>query len=183
MRLFVVVMAVGSKDIYMDFRLKNFIDETVFLRNCPAPLPTTVTLQRFWMARSCTRMMHQFVNQLNSFLKSRWFASAQLCQIYFCLLRINDDIHNQSELSQAFISSGSEKRLYLPCLISSRALSTRAKKSSFVISVGSSFSFASFLAYRVRRFISGSLSAIAPMLCQSSVFIAFNCAAVITLTI
>ena len=93
MRLFVVVMAVGRKDIYMDFSLKDLIDKSVFPRYLPAPLSTTVTLQRFWMARACTGMMHQFVNQLNSFIKSRWFATAQLCQIYFGLLRINDVIH------------------------------------------------------------------------------------------
>lgn len=179
MRLFVVVMAVGRKNIDMNFRLKYFVDETVLLRNCTAPLTTAVALQWFWMTSACTRMIRLFVDKFYSFLKSCWFTKAQPNQIFLSSLRINDVIHNQSELSHAVISSGSEKRLHLPCLISSRALSTRAKNSSFVISVGSFFSFANFLAYRVRRLISGSLSAMAPMLCHSSVFIVFNCTAVI----
>ena len=69
-----------------------------------------------------------------------------------------------------------------PCRACSNALSTRAKNSSRVISVGSAFrSATSFLAYRVRRFIRGSLSAMAPMLCQSSMFMELSCMAVISI--
>lgn len=181
MMLFVIVMAVGCKDSDIHFRLEYFIDEAVLLRNCPTPLPTAVTLQRFRMTCACTRMVHQFVKQFDSFLERCRLTASQFCQIFLSLLRINDVVHSQSELSHAFISSGSEKRLPFPCLISSRASSTRAKNSSLLISVEASFSFTNFLAYRVSRLISGSLSAMAPMLCQSSVLIAFHCPAVITL--
>lgn len=84
-------------------------------------------------------------------------------------------------LSRNWANSAFELMLcVLPCRYSSLPLSRLAKNSSRVISVGSAFlSMTSFLAYLVRRFINGSLSAMAPMLCQSSTFIVFNCTAVI----
>ena len=181
---FVIIMPIGGEYVNINFRLKNFIDETVFLRDGPAPLPTAVTLQRFRMACTCPRVIYQFVEQFNSFLKGCWFTATQLGQILLCFLRVNDVIHVQSELSQAFISSGLEKRFPLPCLISSRASSTRAKNSSFVISVGSaSLSFTNLRRYLATRLSMVSLSARVLKLRNISAFNAPVCAAVITLVI
>ena len=152
----------------------------IVLLHCPLRSP----FNGFRMACACSRVMHQFVEEFNSFLKGCRFTATQLGQILFCFLRVNDVIHVQSEFSHAFISSGLEKRFPLPCLISSRAPSTRAKKSSFVISVGSaSCSFTNLRRYLATRLSIVSSSARVPKLRNISAFNAPVCAAVITLVL
>ena len=77
---FVIIMPIGREYVDIYFRLKNFIDETVLLRDGPAPLPTAVTLQRFRMACTCPRVMHQFVEEFNSFLKGCRFTATNLAR-------------------------------------------------------------------------------------------------------
>ena len=101
-------------------------------------------------------------------------------QFFQVLLRLLlDDNLILAHKLRMYLSSSSTLEKLFPCCFSARSI--LAKNSSSVINVGSFFSFTSFLANRVSRFISGSLSAMAPMLCQSSVFIVFNSIAVISL--
>jgi len=175
MSLFVVVMAVGSKDFYMDFSLKDLIDKSVFPRYLPAPSVFGFPLQRLRMPQACSGMFVEFANEPYGLIIHLWLTVQQTFQIFLRLF-FNDNCI-MTHKPRIYLSSSSTLEKLLPGCFS--ALSNLAKNSSLVIKVGSSFSFTSFLAYRVRRLISGSLSAIAPMLCQSSVFIVFNCTAVI----
>ncbi len=174
----VIVMPISRKHIYVNFGFEDFVNQPVLFSNGTTPLTSTVTLQLFWMARTCLRMLHQLVEQFHRFLMCCRLATTQLGQVFFCLRRKNKFVHSQRELSQAFISSGFVKRLPFPCLISSRASSTLAKNSSFVINVGSAcFSATSLRRYLAARFSRFSSSAIMLILRSSSAFI---CIAVIS---
>ena len=179
MRLFVIVMAVGSKDFYMDFRLEDTIDKSVPLRNLSAPTFFWFPFQWLRVPQTCLGMFVEFTNKLYSLSVDFGFMAQQFFQVLICLSRYFHLISHCSPRMYLSNSSTLSKETYSPRCTCFSARSNFAKYSSLVIKVGSSFSFTSFLAYRVRRLISGSLSAIAPMLCQSSVFIVFNCTAVI----
>ena len=165
-------MPIGREYIDVNFGLEDFVNQSVLFGNGTTPLTSAVTLQLFGVACTCLRMQHQLVEQFHRFFVSCRLVAAQLGQIFFCLRRIYKFVHGQRELSQAFISSGSEKRLHLPCLISSRASSTLAKNSSFVIKVGSAcFSATSLRRYLAARLSRFSSSAMMLMLRSSSAFI------------
>ena len=163
-------MPVGRENIDIDFLVKDFVDQPMLFRDAARPLACTVTRQRFGLARACARMIHQFVEQLHCFLMGIRLVATKHCQVFFGSFRINDFVHSQSELSQAFIASRLEKRVHFPCLICSRPSSTRAKNSSRLISVGSCFLAVSFFRYLASCFISGSLSAISAISRQICAF-------------
>ena len=181
MDLFIPIMAIGGKHIYMNLRLEDTIYQTMLLRDLAAPAVFRHPFQRFRMPCAALWVLNNFIQQFNRLSESCRLTTFQFGKPLLGFEGIGDGIHGQREFSHLFISSRFVKVVPLPSAISLSALSTRAKNSSFVISVGSAFfSIASFLAYRVRRLIRSSLSAMAPMLCQSSTFIAFNCMAVIS---
>lgn len=171
-------MTIGREYVNVNLCFENLIYKAMFLRDGSTPLTTAIALQRFWMSSTCHGMFHQFIEQLDGFLKCSRLTVAQLCQILLSLFRINKGVHAQRELSHLFISWGFEKLMLLPCLICSLASSTRAKNSSSLRRVGSAFfsamSLRRYLAARFRRF---SSSAIMLILRRISAFI---CMAVIT---
>ena len=182
MRSLVTIMAISGKHVHMNFCFENSIHQTVLLRDGATPTVFRLPFQGFRMPCAAFRMYGEFIQQLDRLLEGSRLTSFQLGKSFLGFRSIGDSVHGQSELSQRFMSSRFVKVVPLPSAISLSALSTRAKNSSRVISVGSAFrSATSFLAYRVRRFIRGSLSAMAPMLCQSSMFMELSCMAVISI--
>lgn len=182
MNLLVTIMAVCGKHVHMNLCFEDTIYQTMFLRDGATPTVFWLPFQRFRMPCSAFRMYGDFIQQLDRLFEGSRLTSSQLGKPFLGFGSIGDGVHGQSELSQRFMSSRFVKVLPLPSAISLSALSTRAKNSSRVISVGSAFrSATSFLAYRVRRFIRGSLSAMAPMLCQSSMFMELSCMAVMSI--
>ena len=150
-------------------------NKSVLLCNLPTPTIFGFSFQSLRMSQARLRMLKKFANELQSLCIDFGFMAQQFFQV--CLRFLLDNNLIQGHRLRINLSRSSTFSKALPGCFSTR--SNFAKNSSFVIKVGSSFSLANFLAYRVKRFIIGSLSAIAPILCQSSVFIVFNCTAVI----
>ena len=176
--LFVIIMPIGSNNVYVNLCIEDFVDESMLLRNLSTPLTCTVARELFGVTCACSRMIHQLVDQLHHFFVCIWIVTTKLRDVLLRSLRKNDVVHTQSELSHWFISSRSENRIPSPRRISSRPSSTRRKNSSFVRSVGSAcFSAASLRRYLAARFSKASSSAIMLILRSISAFI---CIAVIT---
>lgn len=175
-------MAIGSEYKHKNRILENAVNQTVFLGDAATPTSFWRTFEWFWMTCATSGVFHQFCEHLHYFLKSLWLIMLQLLHVQLGFIGIFEFIHKAQRLSRNWVNSSFElMRCVLPCRYSSSPLSRLAKNSSRVISVGAAFfSMTSFLAYLVRRLINGSLSAMAPMLCQSSTFMAFNCTAVIS---
>ena len=58
---FVIVMTIGGKDIHIDFRLKNAVNEAMLFRDLSAPSIFGFALQGFGMSCPGHRMLYQFI--------------------------------------------------------------------------------------------------------------------------
>ena len=173
--LFIVVMSVGTKNVNMDFCFKDTVNEPVLLRYLAAPSTFWLTFQRFGMPQACLRMIIKLTYESYCLFICFGLITKQAFQVFQRII-LDDNLILHYKL-RIYLSSSSTLAKLLPGCFSARSIF--AKNSSLVIKVGSSFSFTNFLTYRVSRFISRSLSAMAPIPCQSSVFIALSCTAVI----
>ena len=63
----------------------NFIDETVFLGDSPAPLLRKFTFQLLGMPCAGARMLCQLNEKTFCFGESLWFAQRQASQLLVCL--------------------------------------------------------------------------------------------------
>jgi len=168
-------MAIGRKHVDMDFCFKNAVDKSMLSCDFSAPSPFGLLLQWLRVTQPCLRMVVKLADKPQSLIVSLRLIFKKFSQVGQCFF-LDDDRVIAPRL-RMYLSSSSTLAKRLPGCCSARSIF--AKNSSFVMSVESCFSFTNFLAYRVRRFISGSQSAMAPMLCHSSVFIALSCTAVI----
>ena len=175
-------MPIGSEYKHKHRILVNAVNQTVLLGDAATPASFWRTFKWFRMACATFGVFHQFSEHIHHFLVSLWLIMLQLLHVQLGFISVFKFIHKAQRLSRNWVNSSFVlMRCVLPCRYSSSPLSRLAKNSSRVISAESAFlSMTSFLAYLVRRFINGSLSAMAPMLCQSSTFIVFNCMAVIS---
>ena len=82
--LFVVIMPIGREYIHMDLCLKDTIHQTVFLGNLATPAVFRLSLQWFWMACTCLRVVCNLVEQFDGFLIRCWFAAFQFGQTLSC---------------------------------------------------------------------------------------------------
>ena len=169
----VIIMPISGENINVDFCFENTINKSVFFRYLSTPAAFWFAFQWFWMSQTCLRMFIKFSNKLYRLLIGFRFVTKQFFQVLLSLF-FNDNTVVAHKL-RMYLSSSSTLSNLLPGCFSARSIF--ARNSSLVINVESFFSFTNFLAYRVRRFINDSLSAMAPMLCQSSVFIEFKCTA------
>lgn len=164
-QLLVSVMAVGGKDIHIDFRLEDFVNHTMFLRNLTAPLSAAIALQRLWMASACLGMLLQLLDKCICFLVRCWLRALQLPKVLNGPWRIDNLVHQPTLFRKASKDSSGNISIPSPRRICSLASSTRAKNSSLLRRVGSaSFSDTSLRRYLAARLSRPSSSAMAPRL-------------------
>lgn len=89
----VVIMPVRRKDIYMNFRFKDFINQTVLLCDGSRPLTRAVTFERFRMSCPRERMYSYLVEQFNCFLERCRFILLQLGKTFLSAWRIGNRVH------------------------------------------------------------------------------------------
>lgn len=161
-------MPICGKDINMNFSSETAVNKAVLLCDLTAPSIGRNTFERLGMTCACSGVLSYFIERLYGFLKSGRFTSSQLGQTFLDFGGIGDGIHAHREFSQLFMSSRLWKVMPLPSAISFSALSSLAKYSSRVISLGSvCFSATSFRMYLAARF--SRLSSLAIMLKSCSI--------------
>lgn len=72
------IMSIGRDNIHMHFSIEYFIDEPVLLGDASAPLPSTVSGERFGLSCARAGMNFQFFNECCRFLKA---AGSERCRV------------------------------------------------------------------------------------------------------
>lgn len=80
-------MTVCRKHIYIDLRIENAIYKTMLFCDFSTPSSFWLSLQWFWMSKSCFRMTLQFLNKAIGFCKCFRLALCKTNQVYFGLIR------------------------------------------------------------------------------------------------
>ena len=70
MDLFIPIMPIGGKHIYMNLRLEDTIYQTMLLRYLAAPAVFWHPFQRFRMPCAALWVLNNFINSLTAFLKA-----------------------------------------------------------------------------------------------------------------
>ena len=175
-------MPVCRDNKHNNFGIVNAIDQTMFFGDTTTPAVFWLSLQLLRMTSTCPWMLSQFSQKSLKLLESLGLALFQTICISQSLFRkANNITHLPIRLRKSVKLSPGSMAYVRPSRKSASAFSIFAKNSSLDMSVEFSFSFTSFATYLASRFINCSLSAIAPISCQSFVFCAFSCTAVINL--
>ena len=176
MKLLVSIMSVCSKYENNDFRIVNFVNKPMFLGDTSAPFTRSIARKGLGLSGASARMLFQLCFQFQKFLKSLRFFVFQFSGVLNGLFLISDcvSIYYTRFRRSSMVSPSSN--LYVGPFFAS---STRAKNSSFVKRVASSFSATSLRKYLAARFSKFSSSAMMLMLRSTS---AFNCVVVISLS-
>ena len=149
-------MTISCKYENHDFCIINLVYKSMFLSDTSAPFSSAIAREWFRFASSSTRMFFQLKFQLKKFLKSFGLFISQFPDILNGLFSIFDTISHYSIRSRRSSTVSPSFNSYKGPFLAS---STRWKNSSFVNSVGSSFSETSFRKYLTARFSSFSSSA------------------------
>ena len=175
MKLLVSIMSVCSKYENNDFRIVNFVNKPMFLGDTSAPFTRSIARKGLGLSSACARMLLQFRNQLQCLLICFWLIVKKLSKVDLSLFPDFYCIALHRLLMYWSSSSTLANSIAGPFFASS----TRAKNSSFVKRVASSFSATSLRKYLAARFSKYSSSAMMLMLRSTS---AFNCIVVISLS-
>ena len=171
---FVIIMPVGRQYIYVNYCFNNFVYQAMLLSDATTPQCASAPLKLFRFPCTSLWVLIKFCNEFKGLLIGFGLTFAQNFKIIQSLF-LNFYGVAPHKLRMYWSSSSTLENCLPDCFF---ALSIRAKNSSLVKSVESSFSETSLRRYFAARFSWVSSSAMMLILRRIS---AFNCMAVITL--
>ena len=148
MKLLVSIMSVCSKYENNDFRIVNFLNKPMFLGDTSASFTRSIARKGLGLSGASARMLLQFRNQLQCLMICFWLIVKKLSKVDLSLFPDFYCIALHRLLMYWSSSSTLANSIAGPFFASS----TRAKNSSFVKRVASSFSATSLRKYLAARF-------------------------------